>query len=83
MQGDITKHLLIILVPGVIFISRVRGTENEPLALGPEIGLHGSVPLLPVGASEKGGHLVKSAGHSDNSCCESQQSQQVDVTMDG
>ena len=51
-QGDVTEHLLIILIPGVKFISRVRGTEDKPLALGPKVDLHGGVPLLPVGASE-------------------------------
>ena len=64
--------------PPMLFPSRVRGTVDKPLALGPEVGLHGSMPLLPVGASEKGHHLVKSTGHSNNSCCESQWSQQVD-----
>ena len=33
-----------------------------------------SVPLLPVGAGENWDHLVKSAGHSDNSCWESMES---------
>ena len=69
MQGDITKRLLIIFIPGVKLISGARGTEDEPLALGPKVGLHGSMPLLPVGASENWDHLVKSTGHGDNSCC--------------
>ena len=69
MQGDITERLLIVLVPGVELISRTRSTENEPLALGPKVGLHGGMPLLPVGASEDRDHLVKSAGHGSKSCC--------------
>ena len=70
IQGDITKHLFIILISGVIFISGARGTKNEPLALGPKIGLHCGMPLLPVGASEDRDHLVKSTGHGSKSCCE-------------
>jgi len=54
---------------------------NKSLALCPKVGLHSSVPLLPVGASEHGNHLVKSAGHGDISVG-SQWSQQVNVTMD-
>ena len=65
-QGDIsTECFLIVLVPAVCFISGVGSTMDEPLALGPKIGLHGGVPLLPVGTSEDWDHLVKSAGHSD------------------
>ena len=69
-QGDITEHLLIVLIPGVILISRMRGTEDKLLTLGPEVGLHGGMPLLPVGASEDGDHFVKSTGHGSKSCCE-------------
>ena len=48
-QGDITECFLVVLVPVVCLISGSSGTVDEPLALGPEVGLHGSVPLLPVG----------------------------------
>ena len=68
-QSDITECLLIVLIPGVKLISGTRGTENEPLVLGPKVGLHGGMPLLPVGASEDGDHLVKSTGHGSKSCC--------------
>ena len=54
MQGDIAEHFLSVLIPSFMVISRARSTKNEPLALGPEVGLHGGVPLLPVGASEDG-----------------------------
>ena len=70
MQGNITERLLVVLIPGVELISGTRSTENEPLALGPEVGLHGSMPLLPVGASGDGDHFVESAGHGSKSCCE-------------
>ena len=69
-QGDITERLLIMLIPGVGLISGTGSTEDEPLALGPKVGLHGGVPLLPVGASENGDHFVESAGHGSKSCCE-------------
>ena len=81
MQGDVTKHLLVMLIPGVRFISWASSTEDEPLALGPEVGLHGGMPLLPVGASENQDHLVESAGHSEIPVV-SQQSQQVNATTD-
>ena len=70
MQGSITKRLLIVLVPGVMLLIGTSGAIDKPLALGPEVGLHGGVPLLPVGASEDWDHLVKSAGHGSNSCWE-------------
>ena len=65
VQSDVPKHFFVILIPGLIFISRARGTKNKPLALGPKVGLHSSMPLLPVGAGEDWDHLVKSPGHSD------------------
>jgi len=46
-------------------VSRLHRQVNVPLALCPKVGLHRSVPLLPVGASEHWNHLVKSAGHGD------------------
>ena len=70
MQGGVAERLLIVLIPGVEFISGTRGTKDEPLALGPKVGLHGSMPLLPVGASEDGNHLIESTGHGSKSCCE-------------
>ena len=63
VQGDVAEHFLIVLIPGVELVGRARGAENKPLALGPKVGLHGGMPLLPVGASENGDHFVKSAGH--------------------
>ena len=69
-QGDISECLLVVLVPGVKLVSQIRGTKNKPLALGPKVGLHGGMPLLPVGASEDGDHFVESAGHGSRSCCE-------------
>ena len=73
-QGDITEHLFIMLIPGIMVFIRARSTEDEPLTLGPEVGLHGSVPQLPVRTGEDQDHLVKSAGHSDKSCWESTES---------
>ena len=63
-----------MFVPALCFISGTGSTKNKSLALGPKVGLHGSMPLLPVGASENWDHLVKSAGHSDSSCWESMES---------
>ena len=63
-----------MFIPAFCLISGTGSTEYEPLALGPEVGLHGSVPLLPVGASENQDHLVESTGHSDKSCWESMES---------
>ena len=68
MQGDITKHSLGVVIPVVLVIMTVSwlGSRiNEPLALCPKVGLHRGVPLLPVGASEHGDHLVESAGHGE------------------
>ena len=65
MQGDVTKCFLIMLILAVCLISGLSSTKDKPLALGPKIGLHGSVPLLSVGAGKDQDHLVKSAGHSD------------------
>ena len=48
MQGDVAKHLLVMHVPGLSFIGWASGAKDEPLALGPKIGLHGGMPLLPV-----------------------------------
>jgi len=82
-QGDVTKRSLGVIVPVltvVVAVSGLSGRVNEPLALGPEIGLHRSVPLLPVGTSENGNHFVKSTGHGD--ILLGQQSQQVNATAD-
>ena len=68
MQGDVTECSLGAVVPVllvIMVIGRLSGQVNEPLPLGPEVGLHGSVPLLPVGASEEGNHFVESAGHGE------------------
>ena len=68
MQGDVTKHFFSVLISGIVVICRLQGAIDEPLALGLEIGLHGGMPLLPVGASEYRDHLVESTGHSEDSC---------------
>ena len=57
-----------------MLVGRLSGTVNKPLALGPEVGLHDGVPLLPVGSSEDQDHLVESAGHGDRFCWESTES---------
>jgi len=65
-QGDVTKRSLSGVIPVVTVIVAVSGLSSridKPLALCPKVGLHRGVPLLPVGASEYGDHLVKSAGH--------------------
>jgi len=67
-QGDITERSLGGVVPVVTVIVAVSGLSsqvNKPLALCPKVGLHRCVPLLPVGASEHGDHLVESAGHGE------------------
>ena len=67
-QGDVAECSLGAVVPVLSVIVTVNGLcsgINIPLALGMKIGLHGSVPLLPVGASEHGDHFVKSAGHGE------------------
>jgi len=67
-QGNITKRSLGVVIPVVSVIVTVGGLGsriNEPLALCPKVGLHRGVPLLPVGASEHGDHLVESAGHGE------------------
>ena len=46
---------------------------NGPLAVGSEVRLHGDVPLVPVGASEDGDHLVEGAGHGESVGSTSQQ----------
>jgi len=61
-------------------INGLSSQINEPLALCPKVGLHRGVPLLPVGASEHGDHLVESAGHGE--FCYGQRSQQVNATTD-
>ena len=66
MQGNITKCSLGVVVPVLSVVVAIGGLStqvNKLLALCPKVGLHGSMPLLPVGASEKGNHLVKSARH--------------------
>ena len=82
LQGDVAKCLLIVLVPQFMLIGRLGGTINKPLALGPEIGLHGGVPLLPVETGEDRDHLVESAGHGAKDSVGSQRSQQVNATLD-
>ena len=57
-----------MLIPSIVLLIGVGGAIDKPLALGPKVGLHGSMPLLPVGAGEDWDHLVKSTGHSENSC---------------
>jgi len=67
-QGDITKRSLGGVVPVVtvvVTVGRLSSRIDEPLALCPKVGLHRGVPLLPVGASEHGDHLVESAGHGE------------------
>ena len=73
-QGDVTECLFIVFIPRVMFVSGLSGGVNEPLALHPEVGLHGGMPLLPVRTSEDRDHLVKSAGHGDRLCLESTES---------
>jgi len=83
-QGDITKCSFSVVIPllsVIMTVSRLGRHVDIPLALCPKVGLHGSVPLLPVGASEHGNHLVNSAGHGDISVG-SQRSQQVNTTTD-
>jgi len=68
VQGNISKCSLGVVVPVVLVIvtvDRLSSRVNEPLALCPKVGLHRGVPLLPVGASEHGDHLVESAGHGE------------------
>ena len=75
-QGDVTKRSLGTVIPVlsvIMVISGLSGRVNEPLALGLKVGLHGGMPLLSVGASEEGNHLVKSAGHGEF-CWESMES---------
>jgi len=82
-QGYITEHSLSVVVPVVsvvVTVSRLSSRIDKPLALCPKVGLHRGVPLLPVGASEHGDHLVESAGHGE--FCYGQRSQQVNATMD-
>ena len=47
-QGDVAECLLVMFIPQVMLIGRLGGTVNKSLALGPEVGLHGGMPLLPV-----------------------------------
>jgi len=68
VQGNITERSLSVVVPVVLVIVTVSGPSSQidkPLALCPKVGLHRGVPLLPVGASEHGDHLVESAGHGE------------------
>jgi len=63
VQGDVTERSLGVVIPVLVVICIVGGTYirvNRPLALGPKVGLHGGMPLLPVGTSEEGNHLVES-----------------------
>ena len=46
-----------------MLIGGLGSTVNKPLALGPKVGLHGGMPLLPVRTGEDQDHLVESAGH--------------------
>ena len=67
-QGNITEHSLGVIIPVVsviVTIDRLSSCIDKPLALCPKVGLHRGVPLLPVGASEHGDHLVESAGHGE------------------
>jgi len=67
-EGDITECSLGVIVPVVSVIMTIGGLSSrvdKPLALCPKVGLHRGVPLLPVGASEHGDHLVESAGHGE------------------
>jgi len=75
-QGNITEHSLGVIIPVVLVIvtvGRLGSRINKPLALCLKVGLHRGVPLLPVGASEHGDHLVESAGHGEF-CWESTES---------
>ena len=74
LQGDVAKGLLVMFVPGIMVLIGMGSAIDKPLAFGPEVGLHGSAPLLPVGTSEDGNHLVKSTGHGDRFCWESMES---------
>ena len=74
MQGNVAEHLLIVFIQSIVLLVRAGGAINKPLALGPEVGLHGGVPLLPVRTSKDQDHLVESAGHSENSCWEPMES---------
>jgi len=67
-QGDIPERSLGVVVPVVsvvMTVGRLSSRIDKPLALCPKVGLHRCVPLLPVGASEHGDHLVESAGHGE------------------
>jgi len=67
-QGDVTKRSLGVVVPVVtviVTVGRLSSRIDKPLALCLKVGLHRGVPLLPVGASEHGDHLVESAGHGE------------------
>jgi len=82
-QGDVTERSLGVVIPVLTVIVAIGGLSSridKPLALCPKVGLHRGVPLLPVGASEHGDHLVKSAGHGE--FCYGQRSQQVNATTD-
>ena len=70
-----------MFISRVVLVIRTGSTIDEPLALGPEVGLHGGAPLLPVGTSEDGNHLVESAGHGARNSVGSQHSQQVNATL--
>ena len=78
MKGDVAQSLLVFLIPFLRVGGRASLLINGPLAVGSEIRLHGDMPLVPVGASEDGDHLVEGAGHGVI-CCE--QSQQKNATL--
>jgi len=63
VQGDIAECFLSILVPGLMVISGMCIVIDQPLSLCPEVGLHCSMPMFPVGTSEERDHLVQSTGH--------------------
>ena len=72
-KGDVAQSLLVLFIPFLRVGGRVSLLINGPLAIGSEICLHGDMPLVPVGASEDGNHLVEGAGHGVICCVQSQQ----------
>ena len=77
-KGDVAQGLLVLFVPFLRVGGRASLLINGPLAVGSKIRLHGDMPLVPVGTSEDGDHLVEGAGHGVI-CCE--QSQQKNATL--
>ena len=72
-KGNVAQSLLVLLIPFLRVGGRASLLINGPWAVGSKIRLHGDMPLVPVGASEDGDHLVEGAGHGVICCVQSQQ----------